>query len=197
MNLENKIKNIFLETGTDKSESHGYERYYATIFENYTPKSLLEIGIKEGRSIAAWSILFPNTKISGLDITKSNILKNINQLTNAELLIGDSTKKDTLNLFSENFDVIIDDGSHFYKDILKTFNNFKHKFNDFYIIEDAMYKIKFMKKLIERSGEYSVEILPSKVENVHVDHTFLQNNYYSNNSKKIKINLYMLVVRKI
>lgn len=197
MTLEQKIKSIFIQTGTDKSESHGYEKYYASIFETITPKSLLEIGIKEGRSIAAWSILFPETKISGLDITDTSILKNIKSFTDAELFFADSTKKETANIFTNNFDIIIDDGSHYYKDILKTFSNFKDKFNNFYIIEDVMYKIQFVKKFVERSGKYSVQILPSNVRNVFVDQTFLQHNYYLKNSKKLKIDLFMLVIKRI
>lgn len=197
MILENKIKAIFEETGTDKADSHGYEKYYASIFENFAPNSLLEIGVREGRSIAAWSILFPETKISGLDITDSKLLKNIQKFTGAELVVGDSTKKEISNIFNDKFDVIIDDGSHYYKDILRTFVNFKDKFERVYVIEDLMYKPEFVKKFIERSGEYSVQIMPSKVKDVYVDKTFLQHNYYSKQSKKLKVDLFMLIIKRV
>lgn len=197
MILKNKIRAIFEETGTDKADSHGYEKYYASIFENFIPNSLLEIGVREGRSIAAWSILFPETKITGLDITHSKLLKNIQNFTGADFFIGDSTKIETSTIFDDRFDIIIDDGSHYYKDILRTFVNFKEKFNHVYVIEDLMYKSEFVKKFIERSGEYSAQIVPSKVKNVYVDKTFLENNYYSKQSEKLKIDLFMVIVKRI
>ena len=53
MTTHRQIKDAFLQTGTDKYQDHGYDRWYAEVFKDYTPNSLLEIGIKQGRSIAS------------------------------------------------------------------------------------------------------------------------------------------------
>lgn len=194
MNLEQRIRHCFLQTGTDKYE-HGYDKHYAKIFKEFEPKSLLEVGVKEGRSIASWSMIFPKVKIAGLDITEKKFKVPLIEFSGAEIIIGDSTKKEILNQIKETYDVIIDDGSHFYKDIIKTFINLENNFNKVYVIEDVLYKSQFIKKLLERKG-YQVEIYPSNIKGVLVDSTFVLKNYYSEESLKLNVDLYMLVIYK-
>lgn len=125
------IQSLFLKYGSDKAQ-HGYAEFYAHhLPEN--PKSILEIGVKEGASIRAWKELFPNAEIHGFDLFEEYPIPNIegvkfhkgNQLYYAKL--------EQLREF--NFDVIIDDGSHNSRDQMVTFFGLFHD-NCRYFIED-------------------------------------------------------------
>jgi len=192
---KDKIKSSFKQTNTDKDIVHGYDRVYYQIFKDYTPNSLLEIGVYKGDSLASWRLLFPNIELSGIDVTDTNFNKKIIEFSDSNIIIGDSTNKEILNLVDKSYDVIIDDGSHFYKDIIKTFLNFKDKFNHMYVIEDCMYKQKFLIKLIKRLGFNNVKIYPSNVKNILVNKGWLSTNKYCHD-KKIKINLYIIIIYK-
>lgn len=125
------IRESFDLANTDKGYYHQYEYMYANIFANFIPDSILEIGVKEGNSILAWQQLFPKANITGMDITKKNLVTKLP----FKYLIGSSTTFDVSTL--GNFDVIIDDGSHRVEDQIETFKNFKDKFNYYYIVEDV------------------------------------------------------------
>ena len=65
-NSEKTLQELAFMYGTDKLE-HGYIPFY----EKHLPKNtkkLLEIGVKEGRSIRMWQKYFPETEIHGLDL---------------------------------------------------------------------------------------------------------------------------------
>lgn len=132
--MENRLEKLIAlaeKYGTDKL-SHGYLPFYAQhLPEN--PKKILEIGVKEGASISMWRELFPDTEIHGLDLfeefpfplTDEAIWHKGNQVDH--LLLEQLRKED--------FDVIIDDGSHNSRDQMMTFYglfNGKH-----YFIEDV------------------------------------------------------------
>lgn len=188
-----------MQTQTDKATSHNYSRWYAKVFEKVQPESLLEVGVKEGRSIAAWKMLFPFCNITGADITDKNFIDSYIQMADARIVLQDSTDSKFTKTLNDTYDVIIDDGSHFYKDIIKTFYNLKDSFKHAYIIEDAMYKQDFVIKCIRRMGFKVVEEYPSNVKNVPVDLTWLRTNSYSKNKeerKLFKVNLSMIVVYK-
>ena len=125
------IREAFDLADTDKGYYHNYEYMYASIFSNFVPESLLEIGVKNGNSILAWQKLFPSTKITGIDIVKNKLVTD----KPFEYLIADSTifNVDTLPIF----DVIIEDGSHKVEDQITTFKNFKDKFKYYYVVEDV------------------------------------------------------------
>lgn len=159
MNEEN-IRNAFKRYSTDKHHVHGYERYYNQVF-NTPINSILEIGIKKGNSLAAWRSLFPEARICGMDVTSQHFNSKYLDYAKPEIFIKDSTS------FKINgkYDVIIDDGSHFYKDIIRTFFNLKDNFTKYYVIEDAMYKQDFIVKYINKLGFKKVEIFDSNLKN--------------------------------
>ena len=126
--LAKHIREAFDATKADKGYFHEYEHMYSLVFSSIELKSLLEIGVREGASIKSWRMLFPDSYIVGMDIEPCNI---------ENCITGDSSKFDTTSL--NNFDVIVDDGSHRCRDQIATFLNFKDKFNYFYIIEDVNY----------------------------------------------------------
>lgn len=120
--------------GGDKGTVHSYiEHYYESAFVDYrfTAKRILEIGINNGHSLMMWKEYFPNAEVIGVDIK----LPEVN--TGCQMICGDATDPNTfLNL--DNFDVIIDDGSHMFKHQIKSFEILFPKLvsGGIYIIED-------------------------------------------------------------
>lgn len=130
--------------GTDKLE-HGYTPFYEKHLPK-EPKRILEIGVKEGRSLAMWHKYFPSAEIHGLDLfanySHQDVFKNIDHYCDGEwdiskitLHTGNQCDWLLLEQFRKyDFDVIIDDGSHNSRDQLFAFFglfNGKH-----YFIED-------------------------------------------------------------
>jgi demethylmacrocin O-methyltransferase len=111
-----------------------YEKYFEEI--RYNKLKILEIGIENGGSIRTWKRYFPKAKIIGLDIKKMNF-----NIKNVDLIQGDQSSSEILNKIIKkykSFDIIIDDGSHLTKHVIKSFKYlFKALKNDgLYIIED-------------------------------------------------------------
>lgn len=103
--------------GTDKLD-HGYIPFY----EKYlpaNPKKILEIGVKEGRSIRMWQKYFPNAEVHGLDLFEEFPIPDI---PGAIFHKGNQCDWRVLEeLRKENFDLVIDDGSHNSRDQMITF----------------------------------------------------------------------------
>lgn len=186
------FESAFQICGTDKL-SHGYSEFYNQVI-NFNPDSILEVGIKKGKSLAAWRLLYPRAHITGIDITTKNFVSNMIELSKAEIIIKDSTSPAIKDIVKNKFDIIIDDGSHFYKDICKTFFNLQYKFNRLYIIEDAMYKQDFIVRFIKNLGYNNVEIFNSNVKDVPVDKFFVTRKPGHKNIN-MKVSLNMIVVR--
>lgn len=170
------IGKAFEECGSDKHK-HGYHVYYESIFDNEID-SILEIGIKNGGSHRAWRRLLPQARVAGMDINPAELgagRYNELQALKVDCVFGDSTEPTQANRVSGDFDVIIDDGSHFYVDIMATFDNFKNKFKKYYIIEDLMYDCEGVVDYIKSKGFQNVEVFDSiwKV-NVPVNERFLK-----------------------
>lgn len=128
--------------GTDKLE-HGYIPFYEQHLPK-EPKRILEIGVKEGRSLAMWAEYFPNAEVYGLDLFEENEISYVRAFI--DMHIKESRQHTVLvkgnqcdwklleDLRKLEFDVIIDDGSHNSRDQMMTFFglfNGKH-----YFIED-------------------------------------------------------------
>lgn len=134
-----KLKKIFDKHGTDKSICHEYYEPYEENFEHLRDKkiNLLEIGIRDGNSLRAWREYFSNGNIYGMDIHPSCIVM---EEEGFNVVIGDQGLEDDLNKFGDTqFDIIIDDGSHFTKHIVKSFHhlfNKNLKSNGIYVVED-------------------------------------------------------------
>jgi hypothetical protein len=118
--------------GTDKLE-HGYIPFYEQYLPK-KPKKILEIGVKEGRSISMWLQYFPEAIVHGLDL-----FQEFSPPFQDERVVwhqGNQCDWELLEqLRKEDFDVIIDDGSHNARDQMITFFglfNGKH-----YFIEDV------------------------------------------------------------
>lgn len=131
-----KISEILGLYFTDKVNEHSYGPAYNELFAKFDRDALLnilEVGIQRGGSLCAWREYFPNAKITGVDIVDEVI---------PEYRKGDITyiTSDIKNwATNQEFDIIIDDGSHQLEDILYVINEFspKLKSGGLMIIEDV------------------------------------------------------------
>lgn len=135
---------------TDKDFTHNY---YTRVYEEYFSiirgdvKKLCEIGIGgfwpqanwvHGNSLKVWRDYFINAEIMGLDIQKYQINGDLSRITIDWL---DQSKKDIVADYSsklQNYDIILDDGSHNTYDQQITFAYFfkSLKSGGIYVIED-------------------------------------------------------------
>jgi hypothetical protein len=174
------LDELGLRFGTDKSSSlHDYlaiyERYLAALRDR--PIRLLEIGILNGASLAVWEAYFPQGAIIGADIDKST-RRFARARVDIEIL--DQSNIESLVRLGRNhgpFDVIIEDGSHFWEHqitTLKTLFPFV-KTGGIYIVEDlqtnfgamaAQYRgvsslscVEYLKRLVDlRVADVNIDI---------------------------------------
>jgi hypothetical protein len=139
------VDTIFAKYNTDKNNrGHNYSRQYEDLFRKYREKPIvyLEIGIFEGESLKAMREVFKNARyIIGIDINP-NCKKYEDLERNIFVEIGDATSEDFIkSVISkyQNFDIILDDGSHINKDVIKSFEMlFPYVSNEgLYIVEDT------------------------------------------------------------
>lgn len=98
-----------------------YEWHFEPI--RATARTVLEIGVLGGGSLAMWREYFPNAMIYGLDIDPdANRIKQLNPwLDRVEIMIGSIFDHEVLaNLASRQWDVVIDDGPHFTRQQIET-----------------------------------------------------------------------------
>jgi len=125
-----------------KLKGHGYSNFYQKYFENLKSKNLniLEIGSFHGNASAALFFYFKNSKIFAADIYPDLFRYKSNRIESFYVNSADenSIQKNIIDKFSNNFDIIIEDAGHFFKDqIISLFMLFK-KLNKggFFIIEE-------------------------------------------------------------
>ena len=144
MSEENSLLNIF-ETHKGKC-SDKWSSYLEIYWQLFSPirdsdSDILEIGIQNGGSLEIWAEFFPNAKnILGLDVhPKCKDLKFSD--SRIKVRVGDATEKIVGTLLSETspiLGVVIDDGSHISRDIIRSFLIFfsQLKPGGIYVIED-------------------------------------------------------------
>ena len=147
------LDDLFIRFNSDKASEfvmndkkihgHNYSPFYEKYFFRYKNKkkiSILEIGSLRGAATASFYYYFDNPNIICADINPFQIQvysKNIRSV------FVDTQSNDTLKNLSffldQEFDIIIDDGSHNIRDQIITFNIFfrKLKKNGWYVIEDS------------------------------------------------------------
>lgn len=131
---------LALKYGTDKDASHhDYCRIYEQLFPHPEKvQRVLEIGILYGASLRMWADWFPNAQIVGMD----NILQFKGEIPSRIALVkGDSSNSKDLEYITtfRPYDLIVDDGSHFWAHIITAFEPlFLNALapGGFYVIED-------------------------------------------------------------
>lgn len=143
-----KILNyIGSDKGTVIDEAHSYSEIYESLFHTMKDKkiNIIEIGIKDPRfpyaSVKAWDLYFNNCSILGLDIMNSSDLEHLMPNFKYQYLDQYSIEShiSVKNLMSGNlFDIIIDDGPHYFEAQLNSLNLLYDllKNGGYYIIED-------------------------------------------------------------
>jgi len=126
------IDQIAKEFLTDKI-GHGYLEHYA----KHLPESigtLLEIGCERGASLRMWKFLYPEAKITSLDLFVEFPVPDIKGV---EFICGNQLDFEILYNIRNNraFDIIIDDGSHNSRDQLVTFYSLVGT-SPLYVVED-------------------------------------------------------------
>jgi SAM-dependent methyltransferase len=121
--------------GGDKGTIHSYIEIYEKLFSPFqNPVKLLEIGVNYGESMNLWRKYFhKDSTIIGVDIIKNKLL-----FTDFTFIQDDATRIKFADTMSDDFDIIIDDGSHnIHHQILSFIHLFpKLKPGGLYIIED-------------------------------------------------------------
>ncbi len=182
------LDKLFNHYGSDKANifkvndktGHGYSKFYEKKLEKFKDKqiNILEIGSFSGASAAAFIKYFPNSKVFCFDINISNFKYQSEKIHVFGIDINNEKKiKKTLKYIFENykfkeFDLIIDDGSHYLSDILiglKYF--FKLVKNDgLYVIEDFKHP-----NYYEYNNNINHIFLDELLNNLKVKQTFLSN----------------------
>lgn len=120
-----------------------YLRKYDDIFSTFSQNSInfLEIGVSNGGSLEVWAEYFKNAaNLVGCDINPDCQALHYED-PRVSVVIGDANSdyvKNKISEISNNFDIIIDDGSHRSSDIVKSFSRyFEFLENDgIYVVED-------------------------------------------------------------
>ena len=172
------LNEIGLKFNTDKS-SIGHD--YLNKYQKYLPFDrgnyikILEIGVLQGASVKTWAEYFYNSNVVGIDINQD--CKKI-ESSNISIEIGSQRDSNFLDfLFSKynNFDLVIDDGSHINDDVIFSFENIfpRMKSGGVYVIEDSctsywdeygggLYKkesmIEYFKKRIDESNFFGARL---------------------------------------
>lgn len=121
------LHKLAIKYGSDKAD-HNYCPFYEQSLPK-NPKKILEIGVLKGASLAMWAEYFPDAEIHGLDLFAENREEDIEAYLRGELGFNNIIlhKGNQCNwlllevLRNEDFDVIIDDGSHNSRDQMITF----------------------------------------------------------------------------
>lgn len=134
------LHELAIKYGSDKAE-HGYCEFYEEHLPK-SPKKILEIGVLKGASIRMWREWFPETEIHGLDLFIENPMPDIE---GAIWHKGNQCDWQLLELLrKENFDVIIDDGSHCSRHQMITFfglfNGSQYYIEDLHCCDQEFYR---------------------------------------------------------
>lgn len=144
MEERNDLSRFFFEhTGKYSDRWSSYLDIYWTLFEPImqTELDLLEIGIQNGGSLEIWAKLFPNAKnLIGLDSDRKCSELRFSD-SRIKLWVGDGadvTARDYVRKISSDLGIVIDDGSHVSRDIIRSFLIFFPlvKPGGIYVIED-------------------------------------------------------------
>lgn len=115
------LRQLVDNTLTDKDTVHSFLDTYEELFKDKQDiTNLLEIGNDKGGSLKLWFDYFKNATIDGIDIDHKMIracLMKPNEPFRVNLLECDAYDKK--NIPKKQYDIIIDDGSHTFVDVIK------------------------------------------------------------------------------
>lgn len=132
------ISEILARYNTDKVDPHTYGYAYDEIFSTFDREAslnILEIGVQKGGSLCAWRDYFPNATITGIDIVDE--VQPEYRRKDINYIICDINDYKT----EQNFDIVIDDGSHWLKDVVRSVSTLTKqlKVGGVFIVEDVQH----------------------------------------------------------
>ena len=141
---EKTLLNLYNEhSGKISDKWYSFLHDYEQLLKAYRSQKvrILEIGIQNGGSLEIWAKYFPHAeRIVGCDIDpKCSALSYADE--RISVVVGDANNTCSANKIfeiSENFDIIIDDGSHESGDIIRTFARYfeRLKPGGIFVVED-------------------------------------------------------------
>lgn len=167
-----RLADIFAEINasggtTDKNTLHSYVPLYEELFAPYANKKngvILEIGVRDGSSLRAWSRYFNEWQVVGIDnFSELGKKPDVSDIPRCELFKVDTTDLmfpgSIIEVVYDFPDVIIDDGLHHpYSQVANLAIYSKFLRNDgIYIIEDIE-DISFANKMAELFGGHVYDL---------------------------------------
>jgi trans-aconitate methyltransferase len=129
--------------GCDKTPSirHSYTPLYHQILSGRLIMRVLEIGVGGGASMKMWRDYFPEAEIFGIDNDPIHIFNEEHIHTTLCDASDTGALEKVAELYGGNFDMIIDDGSHYTHHQISSFKTLLHFLspNGIYIIEDVLH----------------------------------------------------------
>lgn len=144
------LDELFLKHGSDKGalkngepkSCHEYGAFYEhkLNFLRNEPITILEIGLCNTDvgvpSLEAWKEWFPKAKIIGVDIRDFTHFSS----DRVQIFVANQADNDAMGAIAEQvgpFDIVIDDGSHLYADIIASLKVILPYTKQFYFVEDV------------------------------------------------------------
>ena len=119
-----QLNDIGVKYGADKSSIfHNYLDFYQQqLPDRDFAGRLLEIGVMDGLSMKMWREYYPNAEIVGIDIKDMDHMHNNDWQVpmSVKLIRCDGTDPEQVKKLG-NFDIILDDGSHYWLEQQKSF----------------------------------------------------------------------------
>ena len=133
-----RLTEIGIKHQTDKAYDHKFTEKYDEYFQRYTNPRVLEIGVYNGASLKTYDEYFNyNCTLIGMDNGAQLGYRPVGG--NISIVIADQSQaEDLASKANGEFDIIIDDGSHFIEHQINCFKALvgKVKKGGIYIIED-------------------------------------------------------------
>tara|TARA_R100001510_G_C7567560_1_gene145265 strand:+ start:54 stop:659 length:606 start_codon:yes stop_codon:yes gene_type:complete len=163
---------------TDKWTDHHYvQEIYEPLFSQYREREInfCEIGVWNGESMKLWSDYFVNAdNIVGVDIftraSQKEVEKNLEGFDVKLHKFNSHKDIDKFTKFSKKytkgFDIVIDDGSHWFDNQINTYKNFSKMMNQggVYIIEDISFIPESFLEMIKLDGKNATTFKVSKLQ---------------------------------
>lgn len=181
----NELDEYAKKYGTDKQIScHGYTKFYDQKFNPWreVPLRILEIGVHMGFSLQMWADYFPNATIWGIDDGSSGDLREVYDNPRIKFRKGSQVDNDFLTRVAGEagqFDIIMDDGSHYSHHIVHTLNFLFGPYlraGGYYVVEDLHcsyppYTAPGLGARFNANNKTAVQFINEIVNDVHMNPT--------------------------
>jgi cephalosporin hydroxylase len=178
-----------------------YDLLFSHILETGKPITILEIGVQNGGSLEIWKKYFPeNSRIHGIDINEK--CRELKFSDNISFHLGSAADSDFMNQTFKDieFDIILDDGSHICREVIKTFVNMfpKLKTGGIYVVEDihtSYYRKSYGGGF--RKNNTSIEFFKKLIEALNLDYIPKNKMLFLSNKEIVALKEYNKMIKQI